>query len=350
MNKANIKRYAQRLTSPTFKLAIRKRGAPNFDIIADWGIEERVLSIKLTQTSDPSEDRLLIVLDDKLGYKNKTLNFPELEDEIELELGYHYGLMRMGAYTVFSVKFKGSNNGRVLIIEAGQQRLQEGEHNTWKDNSLNDIAIKIAQKYNLTPRISNSNEKLQPRKDSDILQKGECDTLYLAQLAREYGMVYSATSSHLLFLPRDKSISASGLPLPEISLTSEEIIDWEYTDKTKDYEKVTAKYHSYAENVHKSVSKGVKGSKKELYLKELFANQDAAGCKALAMYREINREATQIEITAIGDARVQPESLLTVSTLRPNVDAKRWRVQTVEHSFDETGYHTKLSACLRDLS
>lgn len=183
-------------------------------------IKGRLSSLTLTDNRGFEADQLDIVLDDSDG----KLDLPPRGAEVHLSLGWEdSGLVDKGSYTVDEVSHSGAPD--TLTIRARSADLRSGlttqRERSWHNKSVGDIVKEIAEENGpdekgLIPMISPS---LASQVVDHLDQTNESSANLLIRLAQQFDAIATVKSGRLMFICAGAGVSASGKPLPRITIT-----------------------------------------------------------------------------------------------------------------------------------
>jgi hypothetical protein len=306
------------------------------DITAD--ITARLVSINLTDNRGMEADQLDIQLSDHDGL----LAIPPKGATIQLWLGWSdTGLIDKGNYTVDELEHSGAPD--VLNIRARSADLREGlakkRERSWHSQTLGAILTSIATEYGLQPLI---NAALSTIGLPHIDQAGESDLNLITRLASEHDAIASVKAGRLLFLPTGAATTASGLPLPHISLTRADGDQHRYLDANRDtYTGAKAYYYETNSAQRKEAIAGSGDNLKEL--RHTYTDQASALAAARAEWQRLQRgTATLSYVLAKGRPELIPELTYSLTGIKAEISAIVWLGGNVQHSFTPDAYTTSL--------
>ena len=218
-----------------------------------------------------------------------------------------------------------------------------------------------------------------PTAISHIDQTQETDTKFLTRLASLYGAVAAIKAGKLLFLRPGSGVTASGRPIPEMTVTRQDgdrhtfsIADrgaytgvtasWLHTKdpkpkkvkvKRKPKEKhLRALEHPAAKKKKTTATKtpearegdSLAGTEDNVFaLTTVYATKAAAMRAAKAKWDKLQRGVAEFSLTlAMGRADLFPETPVRVSGFKAVIDAQPWLISKVTHSLSGSGYTTAL--------
>lgn len=197
-------------------------------------------------------------------------------------------------------------------------------------------------------------------------QTGESDANLLTRLAKDYDAIAAVKQGKLLFIKAGEALSASGIPLPIVTITraSGDKHTFNIADR-ENYNGVKASYQdtrsakkgevvidaSNSVAVKEKASKDKKKVTVTTYpnpdnvkvLRHTYANKTNAERAARAEWQRIQRGVATFGITlARGRPELFPELPAVVRGWKPQIDNTSWTVARVTHSLSNHGYTTAL--------
>lgn len=333
----------------------------------------RLISLTLEENRGFEADRLDIELDDTDG----ALELPSRGAKLSLAFGWqHEGLVDKGVYTVDEITHEGPPDR--LIIRARSADLRSGlttkREKSYHDLSVLDFVNLIAGRHNLGAIVASAlaNQLL-----SHLDQTGESDASLLTRVAKMFDAIATVKADKLLFTKIGQALSASGKPLPTVTITRQTGDRHHFSVADRDsYDSVVAYYQdtraakkgqvvvtAVAETStgpttapKKKQKKGQKdapakptppiveptGNVKEL--RHTYATKTNALRAARAEWQRIQRGVATFSWTlARGVPELFPEVPTVVRGFKPQIDNTDWILAKTVHTFDaNNGYTTQL--------
>lgn len=316
---------------PIYRITLRGRD------ITD-GFITRLISLTLTDNRGMEADTLEIALSDHDGL----LEIPPRGAELGCALGWSdTGLVDKGTYTVDEVEHSGAPD--VLTIRARSADLREGlkakRTRSWHQNLLGDILRSLAVEYGLQPVID---AVLGQRSVTHIDQTAESDANLLTRLGEQNDAIASVKAGRLLFMPAGKSRSASGVPLPHITLIRSEGDQHRYIEADRDsYSGVRARYYDVNSAKKQEAIAGGGDNLKEL--RHVYSDQQSALTAVRAEWNRLQRGSASLTYTlAKGRPDLFPELTYTLVGVKEPIDAVVWLGANVTHTLNDSGFVTSL--------
>lgn len=203
-------------------------------------IQDRLISLSLTDNRGFEADQVDIVLDDSDG----KLDLPPRGAVVRISIGWQdSGMVDKGSYTVDEISHSGTPD--TLTIRARSADVCAGlsaqHERSWHYAMLRDIVQTIADENQLLPLIST---QLAGQFVDHIDQSNESSANLLTRLARMFDAIATVKNGRLLFIPAGAGISASGKPLPGVVITRESGDSHHFSVADRDtYTRVKASYY-----------------------------------------------------------------------------------------------------------
>ncbi len=347
-------------------------------------ISDRLISLTMTDNRGFEADQLDIELDDSDGQ----VELPPRGAVLSLFLGWQgSALLGKGDFTVDEIEHRGAPDTLTIRACSADFRgtLNSRREQSWHDTTLDAVVTTIAQRNNLTASVADS---LKTIPVPHIDQSQESDAVFLTRLAERNGAAVSVKAGKLLFLKAGSAVTASGKPVPQMTLVRSDgdghqfaITDraaytgvtakWLHTkDPKPQKQKVTLKrkpkqQHMRALQHPKAtpVSKKAKAKKEQeacegeymagdadnvLALTTVYATKAQAMRAAQAKWDKLQRGVAEFSITlALGRADLFPETPLRVSGFKRVIDKQSWLISRVVHSLGNNGFTTRLELEVR---
>ena len=275
-------------------------------------VEERLVELRLTLTSDRASDTLELTLEDDSG----ALALPSAERELRVALGYRGAPLRpMGVY--YHDESEVQLAPRQLTVRATaadfrrRSALKAPRRRSWDDVSLGDLVRTIAAEHGYTGHVA------PPLADivlAHIDQTAESDLHLLRRLARQYDATTKAAGGSLIFAPRGSGRSAGtrrALPVIEYApgqrgAGEAAVLSARLTVRGRPrYGGVTASYQDVAgaELVHVRAGTGT-----PVYtIREPFPDRPQAEAAAAARLSRLARQTKELAVTVTGNPPWSPK-------------------------------------------
>ncbi|WP_336817560.1 contractile injection system protein, VgrG/Pvc8 family, partial [Burkholderia gladioli] len=152
------------------------------------------------------------------------IRFPPKGATVKVSLGWEgQGLSMLGEYAVDEVGLRGPPASVVFRGKPANMRAtsKTQRYGSWSNVRLADIVGDVARRNKWSAACDV--DVVVPRVD----QFGESDLHFVTRLARQYGATATVKAGKLIVLPRGGGKSASGKPLPVVTLTPELLLDYD---------------------------------------------------------------------------------------------------------------------------
>ncbi|MFW3571230.1 phage late control D family protein [Kosakonia cowanii] len=353
--------------TPAFMLKIESK-----DITGN--ISDRLISLTMTDNRGFEADQLDLELNDADG----RVVLPVRGAVLSLWLGWKgSALIEKGRFTVDEVEHRGAPDTVTIRARSADFRgsLNSRREESWHDKTLGMIVEAIAKRNKLEAAIA---PELARIAIPHIDQSQESDAKFLTRLADRNGGEVSVKSGKLLFLQAGKALTASGKPIPQVTITRSDgdrhqfsIADrsaytgvtaqWLHTREPKP-KKVKVKRRTKEPHLRALEHPKAKAKKKEAKVPEaregeymageadnVFALTTVFSTKAQAMraaqakWDKLQRGVAEFSITlALGRADLYPETPVAVSGFKSIIDDQAWIISKVTHFLNNGGYTAKL--------
>lgn len=178
-------------------------------------IQGRLISLTLTDNPGFDADQLDLVLGDSDG----KLDLPPKGATITLAFGWQdSGLVEKGTFTVDEISHSGTPD--TLTIRARSADLRAGmstkRERSWHGSTVGGIIREIAEENELTAVVS-------PALDGQLIahldQTNESSANLLTRLSAQFDAIATVKNGKLMFIHAGGGVSASGKPLPVVTIT-----------------------------------------------------------------------------------------------------------------------------------
>ncbi|MEI9826233.1 phage late control D family protein [Enterobacter bugandensis] len=358
--------------APAFMLKL-----DNEDITQDFS--DRLISLTMTDNRGFEADQLDIELDDTDGL----IAMPSRGATLTLWLGWQgFALIKKGTFTVDEIEHRGAPDTLTIRGRSADFRgtLNSRREQSWHDTTIGQIVETIAARNKLTASVADA---LKAVAVPHIDQSQESDAVFLSRLADRNGAAVSVKAGKLLFLKAGSGKTASGKPIPQMTLERGDgdrhqfaIADREaYTGVTAKWlhtkdpkpqkQKVKLKRKPKEKHLralqHPKATKAPANAKAKkeqearegeymageadnvLELTTIYATKEQAMRAAQAKWDKLQRGVAEFSISlAIGRADLFPETPVAVKGFKRVIDDQAWIISRVVHNLNGNGYTTGL--------
>lgn len=358
--------------TPAFMLKIESR-----DITGN--ISDRLISLTMTDNRGFEADQLDLELNDADG----RVVLPVRGAVLTLWLGWKgSALIEKGRFTVDEVEHRGAPDTVTIRARSADFRgsLNSRREESWHDKTLGMIVEAIAKRNKLEAAVA---PELARIPIPHIDQSQESDAKFLTRLADRNGGEVSVKSGKLLLLQAGKALTASGKPIPQVTITRSDgdrhqfsIADrsaytgvtaqWLHTKEPKP-KKVKVKRRTKEPHLRALEHPKAKAKKKEAKVPEaregeymageadnvfalttIFSTKAQAMRAAQAKWDKLQRGVAEFSITlALGRAELFPETPIAVKGFKRIIDEQAWIITKVTHSLNNKGFTTGLELEVR---
>ncbi|WP_219863147.1 phage late control D family protein [Vreelandella piezotolerans] len=301
-------------------------------------INGRLISLLLREQRGLEADQLDITLADHDGQ----LAIPPRGAELQVAFGWQEeGLVDKGRFTVDEVQHTGTPDQLTIRARSADMRGQLPGKRTqgWHDVTLGEIVTTIAGRNSLEPVVAAA---LNGIRIGHIDQTDESDLNFLTRLGERYDAIAAIKAGRMLFTVAGQGLTASGRAMPGITLTRRDGDQHRYSVTDRDaYSGVKAYWNDTRGAERQTVLAGMEENAKQL--RPTYATEDDALAAARAEWQRIQRGLAEFELTlALGRADLLPETPLTLTGFKPQIDATLWVVTEAEDSLSDNGFTTRV--------
>ncbi|WP_311238378.1 MULTISPECIES: phage late control D family protein [unclassified Xanthomonas] len=301
-------------------------------------IAPRLLDLTLTECRGGEADQLDLRIHDHDG----KMALPKRGVRLAVALGWKAtGLVDKGTFIVDEVEYSGAPD--IITVRARSADLtadmRTRRERSWHNTTLGAVLNTLAGEHGLTPRVA---EALARTKLPHLDQANESDMNLLTRLGQRFDAVATVKAGALVFAPIGAGTTATGKPLPTVTLTRREGDQHRYSVADRDaYTGVRAYWVDKGKARRQSVLVGKDDNAKRL--RESYADEATARQHAHAELERVKRGVAKFEYTlALGRADVFPELRVTFSGLKPEIDTQRWLIGETLHTIGGDGFKTSL--------
>ncbi|MFM1711928.1 phage late control D family protein [Aeromonas salmonicida] len=345
---------------------------PAYQVLVDGSdisaaIRPRLMSMTITDNRGFTADTIEITLDDSDGQ----LDMPRRGATLRAFIGWQgSALVDKGTYKIDEVEHNGAPDvltirGKSADLRGGMNKLRE---RSWHQTTVNSIVEQLAAPYQLTPCVGDS---LKGQLIDHIDQTNESDLAFLTRLAGQCDAIATVKSARLMFIKAGQGTTASGQPLPAITITRQDgdqhrfsvadrdaytgVIAYWQDNKAAEKKKIEVKRKKKTKpKPERPLPPGVVVNKKEhellvgdsenvKELRHVYANQNNAMRAARAEWEKLQRGVAEFDITlAKGRPELYPEQPTTVRGFKPDIDTAPWLLTQVVHDLTNQGYTNRV--------
>lgn len=249
-------------------------------------------------------------------------------------------------------------------IDVGRTRREK----SWHKTTVGEVVKEIAVRHKLKMALG---KDLLDKPVEHIDQTNESDGSFLMRLARQYGAIASVKNGNLLFIRQGQGKSASGKPLPVITITRKDgdshrftladrgaytgvIASWLHTREPAKKESTTVKRKRRTKKQKKEpeAKQGdylVGTDENVLVLNRTYANRSNAERAAKMQWERLQRGVASFSLQlAEGRADLYTEMPVKVSGFKQPIDDAEWTITTLTHTVSpDNGFTTSLELEVR---
>jgi phage protein D len=292
----------------------------------------RLISLKISACRQYSADQLDIELSDHDGQ----LALPPKTATLQVWLGWDdTGLTDMGTFAIDELEHTGAPDQLILRGRSAHLRgdLRQQREQSYTDTTVGAIIHQLAGRNNLTPRCHAS---LADAVIDHVEQTNESDINFLTRLGKHYDAVATIKAGALIFCPIGEGTTATGKPLPSVTLVRADGDQHRYHAADRDaYGGIRALYDDVHTGKTEVVLVGTEDGQDVKTLRTIYASKSNALRAARSEYRRLLRGIVTFEYAlARGRPDFYPEMHARVRGFKPEIDATDWIVVRAEHVLD----------------
>lgn len=341
--------------SPAFSITIEGKDVTT-------ALDARLMSLTLTDNRGFEADQLDLELDDTDGQ----IVLPRRGAVIHLALGWKgQPLFPKGAFTVDEIEHSGAPDRLTIRARSADFRetLNTRREKSWHKTTVGDVVKEIAARHNLKMALG---KDLTDKALGHMDQTNESDASFLMKLARQYGAIASVKDGHLLFIRQGQGRTASGKPLPVITIERKAgdghrftladrgaytgvIATWLHTrePKKKETTQVKRRRKKVATPKEPEAKQGdylVGTDENVLVLNRTYANRSNAERAAKMQWERLQRGVASFSLQlSEGRADLYTEMPVKVSGFKQPIDDAEWTITTLTHTVSpDNGFTTTL--------
>lgn len=234
---------------------------------------------------------------------------------------------------------------------------------SWHKTTVGEVVKEIAARHKLKMALG---KDLSDKPVEHIDQTNESDGSFLMRLARQYGAIASVKNGNLLFIRQGQGKSATGKPLPVITITRKDgdshrftladrgaytgvIASWLHTREPAKKESTTVKRKRRTKKQKKEpeAKQGdylVGTDENVLVLNRTYANRSNAERAAKMQWERLQRGVASFSLQlAEGRADLYTEMPVKVSGFKQPIDDAEWTITTLTHTVSpDNGFTTSI--------
>lgn len=325
-------------------------------------MDARLMSLTLTDNRGFEADQLDLELDDADGL----IALPRRGAVIQLALGWKgQPLFPKGAFTVDEIEHSGAPDRLTIRARSADFRetLNTRREKSWHQTTVGKVVKEIAARHNLNVALG---KDLTDKALDHMDQTNESDASFLMKLARQYGAIASVKDGNLLFIRQGQGRTASGKPLPVITITRKAgdghrftladrgaytgvIASWLHTREPRKKETTSVKRRRKKATTPKEpeAKQGdylVGTDENVLVLNRTYANRSNAERAAKMQWERLQRGVASFSLQlAEGRADLYTEMPVKVTGFKQPIDDAEWTITTLTHSVrPDNGFTTSM--------
>lgn len=270
-----------------------------------------------------------------------------------------------GAFTVDEIEHTGAPDRLTIRARSADFRetLNTRREKSWHKTTVGEVVKEIAARHKLKMALG---KDLSDKPVEHIDQTNESDGSFLMRLARQYGAIASVKNGNLLFIRQGQGKSATGKPLPVITITRKDgdshrfiladrgaytgvIASWLHTREPAKKESTTVKRKRRTKKQKKELEAKqgdylVGTDENVLVLNRTYANRSNAERAAKMQWERLQRGVASFSLQlAEGRADLYTEMPVKVSGFKQPIDDAEWTITTLTHTVSpDNGFTTSI--------
>ncbi|QCT18512.1 phage late control D family protein [Jejubacter calystegiae] len=340
--------------SPAFSITIEGKDITTV-------LDGRLMSLTLTDNRGFEADQLDLELDDADGL----IVLPRRGARITLALGWKgQPLFPKGTFTVDEIEHSGAPDRLTVRARSADFRetLNTRREKSWHQTTVGAVVQEIATQHKLKPALDTA---LTAQALDHMDQTNESDASFLMRLARQHGAIASVKDGNLLFIRQGQGRTASGKPLPVVTITrgvgdshrfsladrgayTGVIASWLNTrEPAKKPTTTTRRRKKTAKKKTPEAKQGdylVGTDENVLVLNRTYANRGNAERAAKMQWERLQRGVASFSLQlAEGRADLYTEMPVKVSGFKQQIDDAEWTITTLTHTVSpDSGFTTSM--------
>lgn len=339
-----------------------KQPVPDWRIVVNGAdiskkIRSRLLSLSLVDNRRFEADTVTIELDDSDGQ----LAFPAKGATMQVFIGWKgEELVDKGTFTIDEIEHGGPPDMLVLRGKSADMRdtLQVLHEQSYHQKSLGDILKTIAGRNKLDHAIS---DKFMAEQIEHLDQQAESDAAFLTRLAQQFDALATVKHNKLLFMPAGEATTASGKPLPQLTITRQSgdshqfsIADrnaytgvkaiWQDNDEASRRIIQVIREKKGTATTEQGETEFIIGSTGNVkVLRTTYSSKKTAERAAKAEWEKLQRNVASFSVTlAKGRPELFPEVPIKVVGFKQDIDTLPWLLTRVIHNITDGGFTTAM--------
>lgn len=312
-------------------------------------IRDRLVAMTVKDEAGVKSDQVTLKLDDRPMRGGARAALPEIGTRLEVHLGYQgSGMVPVGTFIVDEVTYSGPPE--TLEVRAKHADMpgpfRTPETRSWDDTTLGGIARTIAAEHGYEAKVDAELGSV-PVEHAD--QTEESPMAFLNRLAGAHDGIAKPYAALLVLAPKGRAKSVSGQDLPDLTVQPSDLSTWKYTHsarkdpgqgKDKDTGGTKAQYWDLGLGEMQEETVGTPPHNTVRYTQP---HAREAAATAATTKNEGDRGKARITVGMPGNPQAAAEQKLVLAGFRPGIPTE-WRVESVTHKLDRSGYTTNLEA------
>lgn len=188
-----------------------------------------VSSVEYIDRLEDGSDEVSLVFDDIAGLWHSDW-YPQQGDKLTLKIGYAGAMMDCGLFEIDEIELRGAPDTLTVkaLASAVMSEMRTQNSVAYENQTMRQIAQNIATKHGL--RLTGDTSKLQDITVDRRTQNDETDLSFLANLAKEFGFIFSSRGDQLVFLNPEELENRD----PVLLFHRENVSNYSFRDRTSE--------------------------------------------------------------------------------------------------------------------
>ncbi len=295
-------------------------------------LEKYCATVEIQDNAGGEADTLTIELVD-----NGEVALPRKGVVLAARLGYGDDVGDFGKFVVDEVEVSGPPDKLVIKARAADMMpgspMKATKSRSWDATTIGAVVATIAAENGLQPRCAAEFSSMAVAHRD---QTAESDMHFLANLAFDVDAVCKPAGGCLIFARKAGSETASGKPMPGITLQPQDISTWHATLPERSGAKaVTARYQSVEDADELSITDG-DDEGEPVELRTIYPDEDSANRAVKSEKAKQDRGKGSLSISMAGDVRARAEAPVSLLGFRKGLPDS-WVIKTATHKADSEG-------------
>lgn len=303
-------------------------------------VSEYLSRVVYTDKAEGASDDVMLVFGDSEN-KWQSSWYPEQGDTLGVKIVGPGGTLDCGLFEIDEIENEGPPDTMTVkgIAAAITKELRTKNSKAFEKQSLRNIAEYFARKHNLT--LVGKTSSLQRIVIDRKTQNNQTDIAFLAEIAREYAIIFSVHGDKLVFMDLDELDAQP----PVATLQKTDLSKWRFMDKTSEVyggaSVATRNIQANAVRRWQINPTGTPGEKDILVINTPVGSDAQAQAKTQAELQKKQREKVSASLSIPGNPLIVAGTNIQLEGL--GRFSGKWSMHTTTHSLSkDAGYLTDI--------